>query len=85
MVIAKEHKRSLVDFNDREREMLAEALAEVTRRYDNLFETQFPYSMGLHQAPLEGDDVEIEASHFSYTFLSTAAKELDGKEVPCRI
>jgi UDPglucose--hexose-1-phosphate uridylyltransferase len=44
MVIAKTHKRALVDFDQTEREDLADALAEVTRRYDNLFETNFPYS-----------------------------------------
>lgn len=44
MIISKQHKRALVDFDDKERAELAEAIAEVTRRYDNLFETQFPYS-----------------------------------------
>jgi len=44
MIVARKHKRALVDFNVGEREMLAEAIAEVTRRYDNLFETHFPYS-----------------------------------------
>lgn len=44
MVIAKTHKRALVDFNDQERASLAEVIAEITRRYDNLFETSFPYS-----------------------------------------
>lgn len=44
MVIAKSHKRALVDFNQDEKEDLAEVIAEVTRRYDNLFETSFPYS-----------------------------------------
>ncbi|KAF2805734.1 galactose-1-phosphate uridylyltransferase [Mytilinidion resinicola] len=68
MIVSKKHKRALVDFDDKEREELAEAIAEVTRRYDNLFETQFPYSMGLHQAPLEGTDEEIEASHFHIHF-----------------
>lgn len=68
MVIACQHKRALVDLNDEERMELAEAIAEVTRRYDNLFETQFPYSMGIHQAPLEGSDVEIEASHLHIHF-----------------
>ncbi|KIW05802.1 galactose-1-phosphate uridylyltransferase [Verruconis gallopava] len=68
MIVSKEHKRALVDFNDRERMLLAEAIAEVTRRYDNLFETSFPYSMGLHQAPLEGTSEEIEASHFHVHF-----------------
>lgn len=44
MIVSKQHKRALVDFDDKERGELAEAIAEITRRYDNLFETQFPYS-----------------------------------------
>lgn len=44
MVVAKSHKRALVDMDAREKEDLAEVVAEVTRRYDNLFETSFPYS-----------------------------------------
>lgn len=68
MIVSKAHKRALVDFNAEEQGLLAEALSEVTRRYDNLFETQFPYSMGLHQAPLEGTEAEIEASHFHIHF-----------------
>lgn len=68
MIIAKEHKRALVDFLEEEKMLLAEAISEVTRRYDNLFETHFPYSMGIHQAPLEGTDAEIEASHFHMHF-----------------
>jgi len=68
MIISKEHKRALVDLDDREKLEFAEAIAEVTRRYDNLFETSFPYSSGIHQAPLEGTDEEIEASHFHMHF-----------------
>lgn len=68
MIIAKQHKRALVDFQYEERQFLAEAISEVTRRYDNLFETRFPYSMGIHQAPLEGTDAEIDASHFHIHF-----------------
>lgn len=30
----------------------AEALSVVTKKYDNLFQCSFPYSMGIHQAPL---------------------------------
>lgn len=44
IVIAKRHVRSLVDLTDSERLQFAEAVQEVTRRYDNLFETNFPYS-----------------------------------------
>jgi UDPglucose--hexose-1-phosphate uridylyltransferase len=33
---------------------LADIFKQVTTRYDNLFEISFPYSMGFHQAPLDG-------------------------------
>ena len=68
MIISKTHRRALVDFDEGERDHLSEAIAEVTRRYDNLFQTHFPYSMGLHQAPLWGTDEEIECSHFHIHF-----------------
>ena len=29
--------------------------SELTTRYDNLFETSFPYSMGFHQQPTDGE------------------------------
>lgn len=44
MVVAKSHKRALVDFTAEEKQDLSEVIAEITRRYDNLFETSFPYS-----------------------------------------
>ena len=33
---------------------LAQILKQITTRYDNLFEVSFPYSMGFHQAPFDG-------------------------------
>jgi UDPglucose--hexose-1-phosphate uridylyltransferase len=47
MVVCKRRARALVDLTQQEKEGLAEAIAEVTRRYDNLFETHFPYSESL--------------------------------------
>jgi UDPglucose--hexose-1-phosphate uridylyltransferase len=44
MIISKVQKRALVDLTKKDQELLAEAIAEITRRYDNLFETNFPYS-----------------------------------------
>lgn len=55
LVLAKRHVRALVDLTAAERLALADAVQEVTRRYDNLFETSFPYSAGVHQAPLDAD------------------------------
>ena len=45
----------LPDLEPRRRDSLAEALRALTTRYDNLFETSFPYSMGWHGAPFDGD------------------------------
>jgi UDPglucose--hexose-1-phosphate uridylyltransferase len=37
------------------RDALAVALIELLSRYDNLFRHPFPYSMGWHQAPFDGE------------------------------
>ncbi|KAK1140448.1 galactose-1-phosphate uridyl transferase [Aspergillus melleus] len=68
MIASKKHKRALVDLNAEEKGLLAEAIAEITRRYDNLFETHFPYSMGIHQAPLDGTEEEVESSYLHLHF-----------------
>jgi UDPglucose--hexose-1-phosphate uridylyltransferase len=44
----------LTELTSAEKTALAALLREVTTRYDNLFEIPFPYSMGFHQAPLDG-------------------------------
>jgi len=33
---------------------LADVIARLTARYDNLFQVSFPYTMGFHQAPTDG-------------------------------
>ncbi len=42
----------VADLSDAERDDLAAALSQTTIRYDNVFKTDFPYSMGVHQAPV---------------------------------
>ena len=42
---------SLPELNATEQQALASMLKELLVRYDNLFETSFPYSMGWHGAP----------------------------------
>jgi UDPglucose--hexose-1-phosphate uridylyltransferase len=37
-----------------EKTSLAEALSQLTKRYDSLFDAPFPYSMGFHQKPTDG-------------------------------
>ena len=67
LVVAKQHRRSLLDFENADRNALADILKQVTTRYDNLFETSFPYTMGFHQAPSDGGT--HEEWHFHVHFL----------------
>jgi UDPglucose--hexose-1-phosphate uridylyltransferase len=53
LLVAKRHARDLPALDSPERDSIAEMLKSITRRYDNLFETSFPYSMGFHQAPTD--------------------------------
>jgi UDPglucose--hexose-1-phosphate uridylyltransferase len=52
MIVSKRHITNLLEFNDDEKQALADAIRKLTIRYDNLFETSFPYSSGMHQAPV---------------------------------
>ena len=54
MVLPRRHVASLDELRAAEVTALAAALKELTTRYDNLFETSFPYSMGFHQMPTDG-------------------------------
>jgi UDPglucose--hexose-1-phosphate uridylyltransferase len=54
MIVGRRHAGSLQDLAPPERDALADALKRLTTRYDNLFETAFPYSMGFHQRPCDG-------------------------------
>jgi UDPglucose--hexose-1-phosphate uridylyltransferase len=46
----------LPDLDDAQREALTDRLLDLLRGYDALFDVQFPYSMGWHQAPFDGTD-----------------------------
>jgi UDPglucose--hexose-1-phosphate uridylyltransferase len=45
------HVARLEDLRAEERDSLSEILKRLLTRYDNLFQTSFPYSMGWHSAP----------------------------------
>jgi UDPglucose--hexose-1-phosphate uridylyltransferase len=55
LVIAHRPAARLTDLTPGEIESLADVLRQVTIRYDNLFEVAFPYSMGIHPAPADGE------------------------------
>jgi len=56
LLVSKRHAAALPELTTDERDALADALKRLTTRYDNLFETSFPYTMGFHQTPTDGQD-----------------------------
>ena len=54
LLVSKRHFGGMDEFRDRERDDLAEILKRVTTRFDNLFAVPFPYTMGFHQRPTDG-------------------------------
>jgi UDPglucose--hexose-1-phosphate uridylyltransferase len=54
LVISRRHLGGMDQFNQADGDAMADILKRVTTRYDNLFETSFPYSMGFHQRPTDG-------------------------------
>jgi len=58
MVLSKRHVVDLGGFSEAERDGFAAILREVTSTYDRVFEASFPYSMGLHPRPCDGEEHE---------------------------
>ncbi len=63
MIVSKTHHTSIDELEDDERSAFASMLKRVTTRYENLFVTPFPYSMGFHQRPTDGADYEYVHFH----------------------
>lgn len=55
MIISKRHITKITEFTDDEVSAYAIILKSLTIKYDNIFETSFPYSSGIHQAPTDGE------------------------------
>lgn len=53
LVVSKRHFGSIPAMTKEETAAFAEILKVVTVKYDNLFQTSFPYSAGIHQAPTD--------------------------------
>lgn len=54
LVLPRRHTLALPELSGDERDALADILKRLTIRYDNLFETSFPYSMGWHGQLTDG-------------------------------
>jgi UDPglucose--hexose-1-phosphate uridylyltransferase len=56
MIIPKNHQTNILEIKDTQTLMFAEAISVITKAYDKLFNTSFPYSSGIHQAPTNEED-----------------------------
>ena len=54
MILSRRHVPGLDALNSPERDALADIMKRLTSRYDKLFNTPFPYTMGFHQRPTDG-------------------------------
>lgn len=66
MIVPKRHLQHIGQLNSDEKVGYAEILKQLTIKYDNLFETSFPYSSGIHQIPT--NDTEYPEWHFHMSF-----------------
>ncbi|MDR3726225.1 MAG: UDP-glucose--hexose-1-phosphate uridylyltransferase [Terracidiphilus sp.] len=66
ILVSRRHLGAMPEFTSEERDGLADALKRITTRFDNLFETSFPYTMGFHQTPT--DDKDHPEWHFHAHF-----------------
>jgi UDPglucose--hexose-1-phosphate uridylyltransferase len=55
LLASRRHLPSIGALADAARNDLADILKQATTRYDNLFEISFPYTMGFHQRPTDGE------------------------------
>jgi UDPglucose--hexose-1-phosphate uridylyltransferase len=61
LLLPRRHVPRLPDLAAEERDALAAILKRLLTRYDNLFQTSFPYSMGWHGAPYGDGEAVAEA------------------------
>lgn len=66
MIVPKKHQSNILEMNEAEALQYAESIALLTKAYDRLFNTSFPYSAGIHQSPTDGNDNKHWHWHMSF-------------------
>ncbi len=66
-IFSKEHKQYITEFNEEERNCLGVTIKHVVGMFDNLFDTNFPYMMCMHNAPVNSGDFSKDF-HFHVEF-----------------
>lgn len=66
MIVPKKHQKNILEMNNEDTYLYAEAISTITKAYDKLFNTSFPYSSGIHQAPTNGKNNDHWHWHMSF-------------------
>ena len=66
MIVPKRVQKHIQEMTSEETLLFAEAISVLTKAYDKLFNTSFPYSSGIHQAPTNGKNNEYWHWHMSF-------------------
>ncbi len=74
LLLPKRPVSSILELADEEKNAWSDILKQLLIRYDNLFEVSFPYSMGIHQSPTDGNEYRglIFHQHFYPPLLRSA-------------
>ncbi|MDI6826973.1 MAG: galactose-1-phosphate uridylyltransferase [Armatimonadota bacterium] len=65
-ILARKHRRSLVEIKKNERTELARILKTVLTKYDNLWGFELPYMMVIHQKPTDGKQHNYYHFHIEF-------------------
>lgn len=66
MIVPKKQQASILELSENEALLYSEAISVLTQAYDKLFNTSFPYSSGIHQAPTNGNTNQHWHWHMSF-------------------
>ncbi len=66
MIIPKTAQKDISEMSNDETLLFSEAISVITKVYDQLFNTSFPYSSGIHQAPTNHQNNEHWHWHMSF-------------------
>ena len=66
MIIPKQHLAGIDGLNEKEIFDLADAVRRMGIKFDNLFKINFPYSMGIHQKPVDKKNYQYWHFHIHY-------------------
>ena len=66
MIVPKKQQVNILEMTEDETLQYGEAIAVLTKAYDQIFNTSFPYSSGIHQAPIDGNANKHWHWHMSF-------------------